>query len=99
MLSSLFAYGIYLSTDVKTGPGQKIGAKKALGLSLRAFAERVGTISAMTLHRIETGKTSPSVSVLAEILHHLAQPIEYFLHFLENPEPRIYIIGPVFPLR
>jgi len=53
----------------------------------------------MTLHRIETGKTSPSVSVLAEILHHLAQPIEYFLHFLENPEPRIYIIGPMFPLR
>ena len=89
MLSSPFAYGIYLSVDVKNGPGQKIRArKKALGLSLRELAGRIGSISAMTLHRIETGKTSPSVSVLAEIAHHLAQPIEYFL---KDPEPKIHI--------
>ena len=46
--------------------------------SLRELAGRVG-ISTMTLQRIETDKTSPSVSVLAEIASHLRRPIDFFL--------------------
>ena len=52
--------------------------RRAAGLSLRELAGRIG-ISAMTLQRIETDKTSPSVSVLAEIASHLRRPIDFFL--------------------
>ena len=59
---------------------KKIGAKiragrNRLGLSLEAFSKKVG-ISKMTLHRIETGTTSPSIITLTEISYHLKQPIE-----------------------
>jgi DNA-binding XRE family transcriptional regulator/quercetin dioxygenase-like cupin family protein len=57
--------------------------RKALRWSLKALSEKVG-ISTMTLQRIETGKTSPSVSVLAEIASHLRQPIDYFLREREH---------------
>ncbi len=62
--------------------------RKTLRLSLKKLAERVG-ISTMTLQRIETGKTSPSVSVLAEIASHLRQPIEYFV---QNKEFKIVVV-------
>ncbi len=62
--------------------------RKALGLSLKELAERAG-ISTMTLQRIETGKTSPSVSVLAEIASHLRQSVVYFI---EESNPKFLIV-------
>ena len=47
-------------------------------MSLKELAEKVG-IGTMTLQRIEMGKTSPSVSVLAQIASCLRQPIHYFI--------------------
>jgi transcriptional regulator with XRE-family HTH domain len=52
--------------------------RKNLNLSIKELAEKIG-ISTMTLQRIETGKTSPSVSVLSQIASHLRQPINYFI--------------------
>jgi quercetin dioxygenase-like cupin family protein len=70
--------------------GLKIRSKrKSLGLSLRDLATKAG-ISTMTLQRIDTGKTSPSVSVLAEIAYCLKQRIDYFL--LEDQPPKIVIL-------
>ncbi|HNS14636.1 MAG TPA: helix-turn-helix domain-containing protein [Syntrophorhabdaceae bacterium] len=63
--------------------------RKGLGLSLKELAERV-RISTMTLQRIETGKTSPSVSVLAEIAYHLRQPIDFFF---QEKEPKILVVS------
>lgn len=51
------------------------GERTRLGLSLEALARRVG-ISKMTLQRIETGATSPSIITLTEISYHLKQPVE-----------------------
>jgi transcriptional regulator with XRE-family HTH domain len=69
--------------------GPKIRAeRKALGWSIRELASKA-SISTMTLQRIETGKTSPSVSVLAEIASHLRQPLTFFL---EEKEPKVMII-------
>jgi transcriptional regulator with XRE-family HTH domain len=62
--------------------------RKASRLSLKELAEKVG-ISTMTLQRIETGKTSPSVSVLAEIAYHLRQPINYFF---QEKEPKFLMV-------
>ncbi len=71
--------------------GLKIRNKrKSLGLSLRDLAAKAG-VSTMTLQRIETGKTSPSVSVLAEIAYCLKQRIDYFLP--ENQPPKIVIVN------
>jgi transcriptional regulator with XRE-family HTH domain len=71
--------------------GMKIRSKrKSLGLSLRDLAAKAG-ISTMTLQRIETGKTSPSVSVLAEIAYCLKQQISYFLP--DNQQPKIIVIN------
>ena len=61
--------------------------RKVRGLSLKELAEKCG-LSTMTLQRIETGKTSPSVAVLSEIAHHLLRPIDYFIKE-ENPKIRI----------
>ena len=44
-------------------------------MSLETLAQKVG-ISKMTLHRIETGVSSPSIITLAEISYHLKQPLE-----------------------
>jgi transcriptional regulator with XRE-family HTH domain len=54
------------------------GERTRLGLSLDALAKRVG-ISKMTLQRIETGTTSPSIITLTEISYHLKQPVEAFI--------------------
>ncbi|MBW2309879.1 MAG: XRE family transcriptional regulator [Deltaproteobacteria bacterium] len=56
--------------------GTKIRAeRKRLGLSMDTLCKRVG-ISKMTLHRIETGTTSPSIITLSEISFQLKQPLE-----------------------
>lgn len=72
---------------------EKIGLKirserKARGLSLKELAQQCG-VSTMTLQRIETGKTSPSVAVLSQIAHFLAQPIDFFI---KEESPKIRII-------
>jgi transcriptional regulator with XRE-family HTH domain len=65
--------------------GEKIrNERKAKGLSLAGLASRLG-ISTMTLQRIETGKTSPSVAVLAQISHQLMRPIVFFIRG-DNPK-------------
>lgn len=53
-----------------------------MGLSLEQLAHKVN-ISPMTLQRIETGKSSPSVVLLSEIASHLNKSIH---SFLEEPE-------------
>jgi transcriptional regulator with XRE-family HTH domain len=68
---------------------ENIGARirserKAKGLSLAGLASRLG-ISPMTLQRIETGKTSPSVAVLAQISNQLMRPIDFFIK-QDNPK-------------
>lgn len=56
--------------------GSKIRTeRKHLGLSLEALAKKVG-ISKMTLQRIETGATSPSIILLTEIAFHLKRPVD-----------------------
>jgi len=55
--------------------------RKKMGLSLGQLAQKVG-ISAMTLQRIETGKSSPSVVLLTEIANLLNKSI---LSFVEEP--------------
>ena len=52
--------------------------RKARGLSLKDLAEGCG-LSVMTLQRIETEKTSPSVATLSRIAHHLLRPICFFI--------------------
>jgi transcriptional regulator with XRE-family HTH domain len=60
--------------------GNKIRAeRKALGLTIREFAELVGTSKA-TLQRIETGAKSPSIALLHEISHVCRKPIDAFIH-------------------
>jgi transcriptional regulator with XRE-family HTH domain len=62
--------------------------RKKLNLSIKELAAKVG-ISTMTLQRIEMGKTSPSVSILAEISYHLRKPIG---HFIEEKTPKIVFV-------
>ena len=71
---------------------EKIGRKirtqrKTRGFSLKELAEKCG-VSTMTLQRIETGKTSPSVAILSLIAHYLLQPIDFFIKE-ESPKIRI----------
>ena len=69
--------------------GSRIRAeRKARGFSLKEVAQRCG-VSTMTLQRIETGKTSPSVAILSQIAHFLTQPIEFFI---KEESPKIRII-------
>ncbi|MFB3885170.1 MAG: helix-turn-helix domain-containing protein [Thermodesulfobacteriota bacterium] len=65
----------------KVGPKIRIERKKR-GLSLEQLAHKVN-ISPMTLQRIETGKSSPSVVLLTEIANHLNKSVH---SFLEDPE-------------
>lgn len=59
--------------------GEKIRReRKSMKLTLEELATRVG-ISKMTLHRIETGKTSPSIAVLGDISQALHKPISSFI--------------------
>jgi transcriptional regulator with XRE-family HTH domain len=71
---------------------KRIGARirrerNRLGLSLDALAKRVG-ISKMTLHRIETGTTSPSVITLTEISFQLKKSIE---SFIREGDPKVVL--------
>jgi transcriptional regulator with XRE-family HTH domain len=61
--------------------------RKGRGFSLKDLAEKCG-VSTMTLQRIETGKTSPSVAILSQIAHYLLQPIDFFIKE-ESPKIRI----------
>lgn len=92
---------------------EKIGTKirserKNLGLTLHQLAQKVG-ISPITLQRIETGKSSPSVVLLSDIAHQLQKSIHAFIEERENhfvcikrknqrtissPMLKIKIIGP-----
>ncbi len=47
-------------------------------LSLEALSKRLG-ISKMTLQRVETGVTCPSIILLSEIAFHLKRPVESFI--------------------
>jgi transcriptional regulator with XRE-family HTH domain len=72
---------------------ERIGARirserNRLGLSLEALAKKVG-ISKMTLQRIETGSTSPSVIILTDISFHLKQPIEALI---KEGEPKVVVV-------
>lgn len=70
-------------SEAPENPLKKIGLKiraerKRQGLSIEALADRVG-ISKMTLQRIETGTTSPSIVLLSQLSHHLKRPVETFI--------------------
>ena len=58
--------------------------RKRLGLTLEELAGKVG-ISSLTLQRIETGKSSPSVALLSEIARHLKKSIVAFVEEAEKP--------------
>lgn len=69
--------------------GKKIREERnKTGLSLKQLADKVG-ISTMTLQRIETGKTSPSVSVLSQIAIYLKQSL---VDFIQEEKPKIRIL-------
>ena len=68
---------------------EKIGTKirlerKKTRLTLQQLAKKVG-INPITLHRIETGKSSPSVALLAEIAQVLNQSIVSFVQGIDKP--------------
>ncbi len=72
---------------------QRIGARiraerKGLRLSLATLAKKVG-ISKMTLQRIETGSTSPSIITLTDISFHLKKPIE---SLIKGGEPNVLLL-------
>jgi transcriptional regulator with XRE-family HTH domain len=56
----------------------------ALGCSIKELAKKIG-VSPMTLQRIETGQTSPSVVLLSEIAYHLKKPIISFIKDKQDP--------------
>ena len=63
--------------------------RKRNGLTLEQLARRVH-ISSITLQRIETGKSSPSVALLSEIAQCLNRPISSFIQETER-HPLIHI--------
>ena len=58
--------------------------RKRQGLTIEELAEKVG-ITSVTLHRIETGKTSPSVVLLSEIAQNLNTSITSFVRDIDKP--------------
>jgi DNA-binding XRE family transcriptional regulator len=52
-------------------------ARKKNGLTISQLAYKVG-VSYITIHRMETGRVSPSVVLLSEIAHCLGEPITAF---------------------
>ena len=58
--------------------------RKRLGLTQEELAGKVG-ISRLTLQRIESGKSSPSVALLSEIAHHLNRPFVSFVEEADKP--------------
>ena len=70
----------------KVGTNIRLERKRS-GLTLQQLAEKVG-ISPITLHRIETGKSSPSVALLSEIAQNLKRPIS---SFIEESQTRSFV--------
>ena len=71
-------------SEVERNLGNRIRqARKRSGLTMNQLAELAG-VSYLTIYRIETGKVSPSVSLLTEIAHHLNEPITKFFEKGEN---------------
>jgi transcriptional regulator with XRE-family HTH domain len=65
--------------------GTKIRSeRKRKGLTLEELAAKVG-ITIVTLQRIETGKSSPSVALLSEIAQNLDTSIVSFVQELDKP--------------
>lgn len=57
------------------GLGERIRReRRAKGMGLAQMARLVG-VSKMTLHRVETGKTSPSIALLGDIAQALEKPL------------------------
>ena len=52
--------------------------RKRVGISMKELAKRVG-VSTLSIYRIETEKTSPSVALLSDIAQCLNYPISSFL--------------------
>jgi transcriptional regulator with XRE-family HTH domain len=52
--------------------------RKSKKLTMKQLAEKVG-VSLLTIQRIETNKSSPSVALLSEIAHQLESPISKFM--------------------
>jgi transcriptional regulator with XRE-family HTH domain len=76
-------------TEILRRIGARIRTERnRLGLSMEGLARKAG-ISKMTLHRIETGNTSPSVITLTEISFHLKQPIE---SLIKEGEPKVVLL-------
>ena len=74
---------------------EKIGTeiraeRKKMGLTLERFSKKVG-ISPMTLHRIETGKSSPSLVLLSDIANILNKSIYSFIKETVSPKLPITI--------
>ena len=65
------------TNTMKVGPRIREVRKRA-GLTMRQLAEKLG-VSYLTIQRIETDGTSPSVALLSDIAHHLNRPIISFL--------------------
>ena len=57
--------------------------RKRAGYSMKQLAEKVG-VSYLTIYRIETGKVSPSVTMLSDIAYHLNYPILSFFDHTGN---------------
>jgi transcriptional regulator with XRE-family HTH domain len=79
--------------ELKNKMLQRIGSairseRNRLGLSLEVLAGKIG-VSKMTLQRIETGVTSPSIVTLTEIAFHLKQPLEKFIW---DGEPNVVVL-------
>ena len=64
-----------MTTSDQVRLGRRIRAlRKERGLSMNQLAEMVG-VNYTTIHRVETGKVSPSVVLLSEIAHYLGHSI------------------------
>lgn len=65
------------NTPIKVGSRIR-EVRRHAGLSIKDLAEKL-SVSYITIQRIETDKTSPSVTLLSEIAQHLNRPIISFL--------------------
>lgn len=74
---------------INLGKEIRIGRHK-LGLTLKEVARKAG-ISPMTLQRIETGKSSPSLVLLSEIAHVLNRPVYSFVKEPGTQESFVHI--------
>jgi len=69
--------------------------RKSVALSMKELAEKVG-VNLLTIHRIETGKVSPSIALLSEIAYHLNYPISLLV--AEEEKSVILIKGDAQPV-